>query len=211
MKISLQDFAYGKCRELLEQGDLQPGELYSEAAISKQLNISRTPLRGAIQRLEKEGLVTRLPQRGFHVNEFGKEDIEELFTIRKAIEGYAVEQLAKNIDDVGLRKFQQFLSEQEGYCEIDDFQPFIDADRIFHEEMVNFLDNKRLVEMYGDLRLSIALFARKRFRVTRQRDQSLAEHKEILAAIEKGDSTAAREAIYHHMDSVLELYYKQEI
>lgn len=211
MKLSLQEFAYLKCRELLEDGDLLPGELYSEAALSKQLNISRTPLRGAIQQLEKEGLVTRLPQRGFQVNEFDQKDIEELFAIRKAIEGFAVEHLARNASQEVVSTFREHLKDQETFCNLDDFQPFSEADRKFHEEIVNSVDNSRLVEMYGDLRLSITLFARKRFRVTRQRDKALAEHKTILEAIEKGDATQAREALYHHMDSVLEMYFKQEI
>ncbi len=87
MKIPLQEFAYQKCQELIGSGELIPGKLYSESAMSKQLGISRTPLRTALQQLEKEGLIIRLPQRGFYVYEFKEKDIEELFAIRKAIEG----------------------------------------------------------------------------------------------------------------------------
>lgn len=211
MKISLQDFAYNKCQELIQNGDLVPGELYSEVAISKQLNISRTPLRGAIQQLEKEGLVTRLPQRGFHVNEFGKKDIEELFNIRKAIEGFAVEHLAKNVQNLDQHTYDQYLALQEAASDSDDYRPFIEADRQFHEGLVGALDNKRLMEIYADLRQSIALFAIKRFKVNQQRTLSLSEHKVIIQAILQGDPNAAREAVYHHIDSVLDLLHKQEI
>ena len=104
MKIPLQEFAYQKCQELIGSGELSPGNLYSESAISKQLGISRTPLRTALQQLEKEGLIIRLPQRGFYVYEFEEKDIEELFAIRKAIEGYAVEQIARAKSEVDLKK-----------------------------------------------------------------------------------------------------------
>lgn len=211
MKISLQDFAYNKCQELIQNGDLIPGKLYSEAALSKELEVSRTPLRGAVQRLEKEGMVTRLPQRGFYVNEFDQKDVEELFSIRKAIEGFAAEHLAKNKDKFDITQYQKHLNDQKAVSSSDDYRLFLDVDRKFHEDMVKSLDNKRLMEMYADLRQSIALFATKRFKVNQQRTQSLSEHHTIVQAIQSGDPTAAREAVYNHMDSVLDLLNKQEI
>ncbi|SDO55300.1 GntR family transcriptional regulator [Desulforhopalus singaporensis] len=211
MKISLQDFAYVKCQELIRTGELTPGKLYSEVALSKQLNISRTPIRGAIQRLEKEGLVTRLPQRGFQVNEFDLRDIEELFAMRKAIEGFAAELLAATNKKFDPDLFNNHLMYQQKVCESEGLQQFQEEDRKFHEDLVKATDNQRLIELYGDLRLSIALFARKRFQVSSQRSQSLEEHRQIIRAIEDGDPDRARKAIYQHIDRVLELYHKHEI
>ena len=205
MKISLQDFAYAKCQELIQKGGLVPGQLYSEVALSKELNISRTPLRGAVQRLEKEGLVTRYPQRGFTVTEFTKKDIKELFDIRKAIEGFAAENLALNPKKFDLAVYKEHVKKQESVSDLEDYQLFIDADKDFHEDMVKALDNKRLLDMYGDLRQSIAVLALKRFKITSQRTQSLIEHKNIINAIQSGDPVSARNAVYQHMDSVIEL------
>lgn len=209
MKIALQDLAYQKCSELVHQGVLVPGEMHSESAISKQLGISRTPIRTAIQRLEKEGVVTRLPQRGFYINEFDEKDIEELFAIRKAIEGFAVESLAKRAAAVDLAIYDRHLTAQEAVCESEDLRPFVEADRKFHVDIVSSMGNQRLIEIYADLRQSIALIAMRRFRVTSQRDQSLTDHKAIVKAIRQGDSIAAREAVYHHLDSAMELLKKQ--
>ena len=211
MKISLQDFAYDKCRELIQNGTLEPGRLYSEAALSKDLNISRTPLRGAVQRLEKEGLVTRLPQRGFSVTEFTQKDIEELFNVRKAIEGYAAEFLAVNRNRFHPDTYKQHIAHQKKVVNSDNYRLFLDADRIFHEAMVTALNNKKMQGIYGELRQSIALFAIKRFKISRQRDQALSEHQAIIQAIEKGDPTAARQAVYEHIDSVLDLLSQQDI
>lgn len=210
MKVLLQDYAYGKCLELVQQGKLLPGELYSEVALSKELNISRTPLRSAIQRLEKEGLVTRLPQRGFQVNQFSSEDIEELFAIRKAIEGFAAEHLALNRNKVDLERLKKHLATQESRDE-EDYRPFLETDRQFHEDLIAMLNNNRLMEMYGDLRQSIALIAMKRFKLASQRNQSLREHKAIIDAIEKQDPVAARNAIYAHLDSAMVLIKKNII
>ncbi len=203
MKIPLQEFAYQKCQELIGSGELIPGKLYSESAMSKQLGISRTPLRTALQQLEKEGLIIRLPQRGFYVYEFKEKDIEELFTIRKAIEGYAVEHIAKTWAKEDLKKAKQHLSAQEDARQSDDYSIFIREDRKFHENLVKALNNKRLVTIYSDLRQSIELLGLKRFKMNSQRHQSIAEHKTIIKAIENGDPLAAREAVYNHLDMAM--------
>ncbi len=211
MKIALQDLAYQKCREMIEKGLLTPGEMHSESAISKELGISRTPLRTAIQRLEKEGIVTRLPQRGFYVNQFGEKDIEELFAIRKAIEGFAAESLAKRAADIDLGVYDRHLASQAAVSDAEDVRFFVEADRSFHVDIVSALENQRLIDIYADLRQSIALIAVRRFKLSRQREQSLAEHRAIVKAIRRGDPAAAREAVYRHLDSAMELLKKQAI
>lgn len=211
MKISLQDLAYKECSELIQKGALAPGEMHSESAISKQLGISRTPLRTAIQRLEKEGVVTRLPQRGFCINEFGEKDIEELFAIRKAIEGFAVETLAQKNMDVDIALYDRYLAHQAAVSGSEDLQLFLKADREFHVGIVSALDNQRMIDIYADLRQAITLIAMRRFKVASQRDQSLSDHKAIVQAIRKGDPMAARKAVYRHIDSAMELLKKQAI
>jgi DNA-binding GntR family transcriptional regulator len=203
MKISLQEFAYNKCQELIGSGELSPGQLYSESAMSKQLGISRTPLRTALQQLEKEGLIIRLPQRGFYVYEFKEKDIEELFAIRKAIEGYAVEHIARKKGKIDLEPAMIHLKAQEEARQSDDYSIFIREDRKFHENLVNALNNKRLLMIYSDLRQSIELIGLKRFKMNSQRNQSISEHKTIIKAIENGDPLAAREAVYNHLDMAM--------
>ena len=203
MKIPLQEFAYNKCQELIGSGELSPGHLYSESSMSRQLGISRTPLRTALQQLERDGLIIRLPQRGFYVYQFKEKDIEELFAIRKAIEGYAVEHIAKKKREIDLRQAKIHLKAQEEARQSDDFSIFMREDRKFHENIVNALDNKRLVMIYSDLRQSIELIGLKRSKINSQRNQSIAEHKTIINAIEKGDPLAAREAVYNHLDMAM--------
>jgi DNA-binding GntR family transcriptional regulator len=171
--------------------------------MSKQLGISRTPLRTALQQLESDGLIIRLPQRGFYVYQFKEKDVEELFTIRKAIEGYAVEHIAKKKLELDLRQAKKHLKAQEEARQSDDFSIFIREDRKFHENLVKALNNKRLVMIYSDLRQSIELIGLKRFKMNSQRNQSIAEHKTIISAIEKGDPLAAREAVYNHLDMAM--------
>jgi DNA-binding GntR family transcriptional regulator len=95
------------------------------------------------------------------------------------------------------------LKAQEEARQSDDFSIFIREDRKFHENLVKALNNKRLVMIYSDLRQSIELIGLKRFKMNSQRNQSIAEHKTIISAIEKGDPLAAREAVYNHLDMAM--------
>ena len=199
MKMSLQEFAGAQCQALIESGELSPGKLYSESAIAKQLGISRTPLRTALQQLERDGFIIRLPQRGFYVYQFGEKDIEEFFQIREAVEGFAVECLARQKPTVDLQPIRQHLAAQAQVIASDDFSIFIRADREFHENIVKALGNQRLMAIYSDLRQSIELIGLKRFKLNHQRNQSVAEHRAIVRAIERGDPMAARDAIYRHL------------
>jgi DNA-binding GntR family transcriptional regulator len=205
MKVSLQEFAYNECKALIESGELSPDNLYSEVALSKQLGVSRTPMRTALQNLEKDGLIIRLPQRGFYVYKFTKEDIKELFAIRKALEGYAVETIANEKLTIDISQLNKHLEGQKKAIKSDNFAMFIQEDRKFHENFVQALDNKRLGIIYSDLRQSIELLGLQRFKLKSQRTLSIAEHKIIIEAIEKGDPWAAREAVYNHLDSALRL------
>ena len=205
MKVSLQEFAYNECKALIESGELSPGNLYSEVAMAKQLGISRTPMRTALQNLEKDGLIIRLPQRGFYVYKFTKEDIKELFAIRKALEGYAVETIATQKIEVDLIQLNRHLQAQEKALESDNYTIFVQEDRKLHEQLINVLNNKRFAAIYSDLRQSIELLGLQRFKLNSQRNLSIIEHKEIIKALEAGDPSTAREAVYAHLDSALGL------
>jgi DNA-binding GntR family transcriptional regulator len=211
MKLSLQEFAYNECKSLIESGELTPGKLYSEVAMSKQLGISRTPMRTALQNLEKDGLIIRLPQRGFYVYQFTQKDIQELFAIRKALEAYAVETITRKKLAMNIDLLNSHINRQEKALQTDNFTAFILEDRKFHEHIVHALENNRLTTIYSDLRQSIELLGLQRFKVNSQRNLSIKEHKAIVQAIASGDPTASREAVYHHLDSALHLLLKNEL
>lgn len=208
MKLSLQEFAYNECKSLIESGELSTGKLYSEVAMSKQLGISRTPMRTALQNLEKDGLIIRLPQRGFYVYQFTEEDIQELFAIRKALEGYAVETIANKKLTMNIDKLNSHIQRQKKAIQTDNFAAFIREDRKFHEHIIYALKNNRLTTIYSDLRQSIELLGLQRFKLNRQRNLSIKEHKAIVKSIQLRDPHASREAVYNHLDSALLLLLK---
>ncbi|CAG9185808.1 GntR family transcriptional regulator [Cupriavidus pampae] len=81
-------------REAIVEGVLPPGSRLSEVQIAKQLNVSRTPMREAVIQLEREVLATILPRVGAHVRTVTRRDVEEIYTVRAALECLAVQKAA---------------------------------------------------------------------------------------------------------------------
>ena len=94
VKNSLQSQAYNTLKEQILSNILTPGTLYSETRISKELGISRTPMREALQCLSQDGYITVIPSRGFMIRQLSRESMRESIQIRCAIEGFCVHLIA---------------------------------------------------------------------------------------------------------------------
>ena len=84
----LQDRAYEYLKKVIRDGGLEENKIYSLSAISKMLDMSKTPVRDALQMLSREDLIEILPSRGFRLKHFTEKDVTELYQLRCAIEGY---------------------------------------------------------------------------------------------------------------------------
>ncbi len=202
MQIALQDLAYKKIRELImETKQLLPGKLHSESALSHQLKISRTPVRRALQKMEQEGLVVILPQRGFYVYQFTEKDIREIFQLRRLLEGYAVEWICNADKDVNLDLVRANLKAQEEARRLNDYGKFSLENKNFHQEIVKVTGNNRLYKAYRDLRLSLDAVGLQILRDRKHWQWSIDDHKRILAAIEKHHCEEAKKELYSHFDN----------
>jgi DNA-binding GntR family transcriptional regulator len=95
--------------EAIVEGVLPPGSRLSEVQIVKQLNVSRTPMREAVVQLEREVLATILPRVGAHVRTVTRRDVEEIYTVRAALECLAVQEAAARIMPLALTAMQAAL------------------------------------------------------------------------------------------------------
>ena len=107
----LQDEAYDYLKEKILAGELVEGELYSESQLTQTLNMSRTPVRDALLRLNMEGLLEIYPSRGFMIRNVGMAEIKETLEIRCALEGYAAYVLAERNETREAREIVRRLNE----------------------------------------------------------------------------------------------------
>src|SRR5512139_2864913 len=145
--LSLGSRAYQELRRIILEGQVGPGKKLNEGELAKALGISRTPIREAINRLEKEGLVEIFPQRGAFVIQFTEKDVYELFLIRENLEGLATYLAAEKIDEKDLLKLEACIEGfNEPYTE-KDIQRYAKEDFKFHQTIVTLSGARRLINL----------------------------------------------------------------
>lgn len=197
-KQSLKLQAYQYLRDKILTCAYAPGERLNEQQLCAEMgNISRTPMRDAIGRLEQEGLILILPKKGLMVAAVQAEDIQHIYEVRLLIEPYALRRYGNAIPRAMLEQCRAdllALRPQESRA------AFCAADDAFHALMISALENPCLQGAYANI---AALNSRVRLLSDRQAEyrteQTVAEHLAVLDACIIGDYTAAANAMELHL------------
>ncbi|PIJ52082.1 hypothetical protein BL250_01845 [Erwinia sp. OLTSP20] len=207
LRQSLSFIAYEKIKAMILNMELEPGSSLTEMWLIEKLNMSRTPIREALYRLQQESFVTLTPHKGWFVSEISLRDIQELFEIREALEGISARHATRRLSDEQLQEMARFLASLEQALQEDE-AAVVDPGDSLHDLIFSAADNQfinNIMTIYLDrLRLfhvlASGLPGRKR--------QSWREHQEILQAMIARNEEAAENAMRRHirssMQSILE-------
>lgn len=202
-KTAQRDDAYAKLRQLLILQKIREGERLREPVWAKRLGVNRVALREAFARLEAEGLIERGPKTGYFVPQLSETDVREILQVRTVLECAAVEQLGKR--GVGSAKF---LAPLEAAC--DQLAQLIEqgyllgaseADRRFHDTLVQLSGNRRLAMIYARAPLPML---HSRIVATPQWEaecrHTLEDHRAIVEALRGGAFGRAQALLRRHLD-----------
>jgi len=206
-QLSLGNQAYQELKRFILERQIPPGGKLNEGDLASALGISRTPVREAINRLEKEGLVEIFPQRGAFVVQFSAKDIFELFLIRENLEGLAAYLAAGNINGPSLAKLETCLQGFEEPFSEKDTRRYAREDFKFHQTIVMLSDARRLINLVSALHDHIRMFRLTTVGLSGRMKASLAEHRHLLEVLRKKEPEEAerrmREHIRHVRDGVM--------
>ena len=195
-KLSLKLQAYQYLKTKILNCEYRPNEFLNEQKLCAEMgNISRTPMRDALGRLEQEGLITILPKKGLMVSGITEEDVHSMFEMRLLVEPYALRTYGNEIPQEELAAFTELMHNPD---RIDDF---CKADDDFHELLMSTLPNKYLRSAYDRI-----TGLNTRFRIMTGKvsminlEQTCEEHLEILDAATKGDWNTAADALQKHLE-----------
>lgn len=198
---SLSSEAFDKVVEAITSGEFELGQRLSEAELARRLGISRGPLREALGRLEGR-LVRRTPRIGVHVIDFSRNDLVALFLTREALEGMAARLACERLSDAQLRDLRALLEDHANQPEIAAGESYAPRtrDEDFHFSIIRAADCgqiERLLmdEIYYQLRIQ----RRKSSTQPGRALAALAEHLEIVAALETRDGDLAEKAMRQHL------------
>jgi DNA-binding GntR family transcriptional regulator len=148
---TLADGIYDQLRDLISSAKLRPGEKLVIDTLAKQFQVSITPVREALRRLEREGLVTEAPYKGMVVSNFSQHELRELFTVRGVLEGYAVAEACRVLTVDDLARIQEQLDQLEDAARAGDLRRFRRLNTSFHQLILSHAPSRTLQRMIADL------------------------------------------------------------
>lgn len=191
---SLKSGAYTAIKSRIADCTYPPGSMVNEEILRLSLNISRTPIRDALSRLEQEGLIVIKPKKGILISPLTLEDISQIFEIRMVFEPYALENYGNRLEESLLLNQYKLFSAEPGSAS----QSFLYDDEL-HASIVQATQNRYIVESYN----TISLQNQRMRMLTGVKPERLAstydEHKQILAACLKKNWKEAAEAMRNHL------------
>jgi len=188
-----------RLRQRIFAHDLTPGDWIDEQKLAEEYGISRTPLREALKVLAAEGLVDLKPRRGCYVTEISRQDIDDIFPLMAMLEGrcaFIAVQLAKPADIRGLKAIHEKLELAAKEGRID---AFFEANQEFHRRIQELTNNRWLLSVIQDLRKVLKLSRLHSLSLEGRLQQSLEEHRVIMAAFETGDAEQAEKSMHDHL------------
>jgi DNA-binding GntR family transcriptional regulator len=198
-RIGLHDKAAARMRLLIVRGDLAPGQPLLEADLSDALGISRTPLREALKQLASEGLVELRLNRSAIVAPIRAAELAELFEAVSAIERCAAELAAVRMNERDIERLEAMQQRIEAHHDRGELRDYFEANQQIHGAIVGFAGNSVLKATHDML---MPRAERARFlalSVSGRWDESVHEHREILAALRARDATRAGALLGHHV------------
>jgi DNA-binding GntR family transcriptional regulator len=201
-KINASEKAYQKIKDIILSGEASPGQQLKEAALSQALDLTRTPVREALKKLEAEDMVQMIPNRGAFVSSFSERDIFDILDTREALECKAVHLACRRANREELDRIREHLDWLR--ANVNDETKTLKLDFNFHFEIVKLSKNKFLISAWELLKNRLDLVRiRKVLSMSRDRRiEAIDASIEILNLIADGESELAQEKIVEHLNRI---------
>ena len=196
---SLTDNIAGVIRARILKGEYKIGEKIKETHVAEELSVSRTPIRKAFKQLEEEGLIEYVPNKGCFAKGFTRQDIEDVYAVRKVLEELTVEWAVKRITDDDVRAMAEKCEEMQGYVDQADSARVLATNKDFHEIIYHATGSRFMSQVLRSYKEYIEQTTRPIFYEPKFLQQIVDEHRAIVAAFEKRDKDAAVAAMSEHM------------
>jgi DNA-binding GntR family transcriptional regulator len=200
--LPLSSQAYEILKERIMNLHLRPGELLLVQPLSKDLGMSRTPVREALIRLEREGFINEAEGKKFRVTEVTVKSILEIHEVRELIELHTVSKAATKCSPSQLRKLQKLTKEMKNALIVQNHIKFFQLDMDFHALLISIADNKTLENLMFHLNEKVQRIRHLTTYVYQRLEHTIDEHNAILKGVETKDPSTAQKAMQLHLDQV---------
>jgi DNA-binding GntR family transcriptional regulator len=195
-----------RLRQRIFSRELEPGSWIDELKIARDYGISRTPLREALKVLAAEGLVTMKVRRGAYVTEVSERDMSDVYHLLSLLEADAAGVVAAAASGAQIKELQNLHDELEAAAqpEQQDRERFFEINERFHMRLLEMADNRWRDQMVADLRKVMKLNRHNSLLKSGRIEESLHEHRALMAAIAAHEATVAVQRMQEHFKNGLE-------
>lgn len=199
--FSLTDEIADVVRERILKGEYEIGEKIKENQIATELKVSRTPIREAFKLLENEGLIDYIPNRGCFAKGFTKQDVDDIYAVREALEELAVRWSVARITEPELVALEEQVDLMEFYTKKKDKKKVLELNTSFHEVIYASARSRFLAQVLRSYKEYIEKTRKSIFYEQSYLEGILSEHRAIFEAIKDRDEERAVEAISKHLEA----------
>ena len=199
--FSLTDEIADVVRERILKGEDEIGEKIKENQIASELKVSRTPIREAFKLLENEGLIDYIPNRGCFAKGFTKQDVDDIYAVREALEELAVRWAVARITEPELTALEEQVDLMEFYTKKKDKKRVLELNTSFHEVIYASARSRFLAQVLRSYKEYIEKTRKSIFYEQSYLEGILSEHRAIFEAIKDRDEERAVEAISKHLEA----------
>jgi DNA-binding GntR family transcriptional regulator len=195
-KRALSDLVYEKIRAMIDEGALPTGRKINKLELSERLGVSQTPINDALSRLAGEWLIEQRSRQGFYVRSYSYAELVPLYELRAALEGMAIRLCVESRPPEDMARLVHAFDGFELPVAEARRDEYMRTDKVFHESIIQFSGNPFLI----DLARTSAFLTKSNLRgLVRPPEETLPEHRAIIAAVKRRDAVAAQEEVILHM------------
>jgi DNA-binding GntR family transcriptional regulator len=196
---TLKENVTGVLRQLIVDGTLAPGTEFNQAQIAERLGISRGPIREALGQLEQEGLIENTPYKGVLVTEVTRRYVEELYSVRAALETLALARFMERKSRADLERLHQIVAEMRLAARLEEPMQLVELDLAFHEHILRAADHQLALKLWKVLEVGVRRSLHIRHKIYTFLDEVVGTHPTLVTAIENGDNELAVHLLYEHI------------
>jgi DNA-binding GntR family transcriptional regulator len=196
---SLKDMALGTIKEAMFSKKLAPEVMYTEAALTSELGISRTPVREALIHLASRGLITYFPRKGFKIKLLTERDVENLFELRLALELTVVRHITPALTKKSLAEIERARTQYGKTVQKGDPIVSIQANMIFHACLADLTENSYLINALDEIRDLSNLAGLRSLEIDSRTVEAIGEHERIVAELKQQSLDGALREMEAHI------------
>lgn len=196
----IREIAYEMLKHAIITGEIPAGERIVETEYADRLHISRTPLREALRKLERDGLVECVLRRGVVVRAFTLADVSEIYVIRNALEILTLPAVIKNVTDADILSLREKLKEMDACLLRDDIATLSTLARAFHNQIVRLSGQNRILRVIETQDEFISRFSAMAIKQENRRNEAHKEHYRIVDFLEARDYEGLRALMETHIE-----------